>query len=315
MKKLYSLFAVAIMAASASAQTSTQVLNETFSFTGALNANGWSTHSGISGQILADGSVAKLIAGNTEDLNKAFSTSYTVEAGKLNQVNYSATINIASATGLTTSGDYFLMLSATAGTTGVSSFSARIYVKGSATGYTLGILNNSGGTATPTYGTEVAYGTPSNIVVTYTIDNTSATSTNVATLKIDAQPLLTNATGTSAAPSTLAAIAIREGGSASTGTGSVTIDNLIVNTISPITLAVGDINTTKANLVKNTVVGSNILFAAKADVQVISANGQVVKSASVNENTSLDVSALPKGMYIITGNVNGSSVSQKIIKK
>ena len=82
-----------------------------------------------------------------------------------------------------------------------------------------------------------------------------------------------------------------------------------------VTMAVGDVNATKANLVKNTVVSNNILFAAKADVQIVSMNGQVVKSASVNENTSLDVTSLAKGTYIVTGMVNGKAVSQKIIKK
>ena len=66
---------------------------------------------------------------------------------------------------------------------------------------------------------------------------------------------------------------------------------------------------------KNNVVDNNILFSAKADVKVISMNGQVVKSASVNENTTLDVASLAKGMYIVTGTVNGQAVSQKIIKK
>ncbi len=81
------------------------------------------------------------------------------------------------------------------------------------------------------------------------------------------------------------------------------------------TLAVVDANASKAKLVKNTVVDANIIFAAKADVKVINTNGQVVKSASVNENTTLDVASLAKGMYIVTGTVNGQAVSQKIIKK
>ena len=81
------------------------------------------------------------------------------------------------------------------------------------------------------------------------------------------------------------------------------------------TLAVVDANASKAKLVKNTVVDANIIFAAKADVKVINANGQVVKTASVNENSSLEVSSLPAGIYIVTGNVVGKGVSQKIIKK
>ena len=92
------------------------------------------------------------------------------------------------------------------------------------------------------------------------------------------------------------------------------IDNFKVVT-GDATMAVVDANASKATLVKNTVVDTNIIFAAKADVKVINANGQVVKTASVNENTTLDVASLAKGMYIVTGTVNGQAVSQKIIKK
>lgn len=98
-----------------------------------------------------------------------------------------------------------------------------------------------------------------------------------------------------------------------TGNKQITIDN-VSWTAAP-TASVSDVNSTKTNLVKNTVVANSILFAAKADVQIVSMNGQVVKSTSVNENTSLDVTSLPKGMYIVTGTVNGNAISQKIIKK
>ena len=82
-----------------------------------------------------------------------------------------------------------------------------------------------------------------------------------------------------------------------------------------IVLGTANNNVTKANLVKNTVVENAIVFSTKADVQVINMNGQVIKTASVNENTSLDASTLPKGTYIVAGTVNGKTVSQKIIKK
>lgn len=82
-----------------------------------------------------------------------------------------------------------------------------------------------------------------------------------------------------------------------------------------IVLGTDNATATKASLVKNTVVSNTIFFAAKSDVQVINANGQVVKTASVNESTSLEVSSLPAGIYIVTGNVAGKAVSQKIIKK
>lgn len=300
MKKFYSLIAAIALTATVNAQTT--VVNETFSFTGALNANGWTTHSGTAGQLQSNGSQAVLVAGNSEDVNKAFSTSYPLT----NKAEYSATINVSTATGLSTSGDYFLMFGGTAGTT-VTTFYGRLYIKGSATGYTLGILNNSGGTATPTYGTEIAYGTPANILVTYN-------AANIATLKIDGQPLLINSTGTSAVATNLASIAIRQGGNATSGTGAVSIDDLIARTYTG-TLSVLDPSKTKANLVKNTVVGNEIIFGAAANVSIYNAAGQMVKTAEVSENSRLDVSALPKGNYIVTGLVKGQAISQKIIKK
>ncbi len=313
MKKFYSLLAVVVITATVSAQTATQVVNEPFDFTGKLNANGWVTHSGTAGQLVSDGNAAKLVAGDSEDVNKAFSTVYQIEAGKKSEVNYFATIEIASGTGLSTAGDYFLTLASTAGTN-VTSLYARLFVKGSATGYSIGILNNSGGTATPTFGDEIAYGLSANIAVNYTIDNTLATPTNVASLQINAQPLITNASGTAAAPTTLSSVAIRQAGSGTKTTGNISIDNLTVTTVSA-TLAVGDVNAAKVNFVKNTVVANTIMFAAKADVQILNMNGQVVKTASVSENTSLDVAALPKGIYIVNGMLNGKAVSQKIMKK
>ena len=81
------------------------------------------------------------------------------------------------------------------------------------------------------------------------------------------------------------------------------------------TMAVGDATKGKANLVKNTIVASELIFGASAKVSVYNTAGQVVKTAEVSENSRLDVSALPKGAYIVTGLVNGQAVSQKIIKK
>lgn len=81
------------------------------------------------------------------------------------------------------------------------------------------------------------------------------------------------------------------------------------------TMAVGDATKAKANLVKNTIVSNELIFGAAAKVSVYNAAGQVVKTAEVTENGRLDVSALPKGNYVVTGVVNGNAVSQKIIKK
>lgn len=104
------------------------------------------------------------------------------------------------------------------------------------------------------------------------------------------------------------------GAEASGGTFSVD-DVVITGNVDTTVLAVGDATASKASLVKNTVVANNIIFNVKSDVQIVNMNGQVVKTASVNENTSIDVASLPKGTYVVTGVVNGKSASQKIIKK
>jgi len=76
-----------------------------------------------------------------------------------------------------------------------------------------------------------------------------------------------------------------------------------------------DFNKAKLALVKNTTVGNSLEFAVKSDVTIYNTNGQAVRTFSTKENSSVDVSSLPKGVYIVTGVVGGKSVSQKIIKK
>ncbi|WP_312766463.1 T9SS type A sorting domain-containing protein [Epilithonimonas sp.] len=81
------------------------------------------------------------------------------------------------------------------------------------------------------------------------------------------------------------------------------------------TMVVVDAAKGKVNLVKNTIVSNELIFGASAKVSVYNTAGQVVKTAEVSENSRLDVSALPKGAYVVTGLVNGQVVSQKVIKK
>jgi len=100
--------------------------------------------------------------------------------------------------------------------------------------------------------------------------------------------------------------------SAPSATSRLYIDNVKFN--SP-TMAVVDATKGKATLVKNTIVSNDVIFGTSAKVSVYNIAGQVVKTAEVTENSKLDVSALPKGTYVVTGLVNGQSVSQKIIKK
>ncbi len=82
------------------------------------------------------------------------------------------------------------------------------------------------------------------------------------------------------------------------------------------TLAVGEVLPSKYRMIKNTFVKNNeIVFGADAkDVKVFNMFGQVVKTASVKADGTLNVADLPKGNYIVTGTVNNEAISQKILK-
>ena len=80
-------------------------------------------------------------------------------------------------------------------------------------------------------------------------------------------------------------------------------------------LSTGDIAKLKFNLVRNTKVTNEISFGEKANVKIYNVSGSLVKSASVEKNTSLNVSSLPKGIYVVTAELNGETVSQKIVKQ
>lgn len=141
--------------------------------------------------------------------------------------------------------------------------------------------------------------------VTYTVGGGS---TQTATLA-DATYTLTNSTETAGA---LTFKNAHTGGSTNL---QLRISGLSVTYKSIATMAVSDASKTKANLVKNTIVANELIFAASAKVSVYNTAGQIVKTAEVSDNSRLDVSVLPKGTYIVTGLVNGQAVSQKVIKK
>ena len=95
--------------------------------------------------------------------------------------------------------------------------------------------------------------------------------------------------------------------------GTFSVDDVVISGTAGV-LAVSDVVKANSILVKNTVVGEAIAFAKTADIQIINTAGQVVKTAKVTEGSTLNVSSLAKGVYIVTGTVNGEKVSQKIIK-
>ena len=311
MKKIFTLLSLTSMFFLANAQT--QVVNETFTFNGALNSNGWVKHSGTAGQLLADGSKVNLVAGNDEDLNKAFSTDYIINPAELNKTEYTLTLNVPSQTGLagsTAAGEYFLMLSNQSGT-GINTFYARLFIrKGTGTGYVLGISNSS---STAVYSTvELPVGTDVSVKVAFSVSGANSTST----LTINTETPITSTSAV--APTLLKSVAIRQAGSTTAGTGNVSIDNLVVTTYPSSVLATTDVIKSKNIFLKNTMVDNTLSFQTKgnASVKVYNANGQLVKTATISaQSANVDVVSLPKGNYVVTAELNGEKVSQKVIKK
>lgn len=119
--------------------------------------------------------------------------------------------------------------------------------------------------------------------------------------------------GSGAAPA-LDATSSATRGNADTNNNAADFTKTAPNPENKASLAVSDVTKANSTLVKNTVVGESISFAKTADIQIINAAGQVVKAAKVTEGSTLNVSSLAKGVYIVTGSVNGEKVSQKIIK-
>ena len=311
MKKIFTLLSLTSMFFLANAQT--QVVNETFTFNGALKDNGWVRHSGTTGQLSADGSKVNLVANNDEDVNKAFSTDYVINPAELNKTEYTFTLNVPSQTGLAGSNsgaEYFLMLSSQSGTS-VSNFYGRLFIKkGSGAGYVLGISNS---TSTAVYSTvELPVATDVSVKVAFSVSGSNSTST----LTINNETPITSTSAV--APTVLKSVVIRQAGSATAGTGNVSIDNLVVTTYPSNTLSVGDITKTKNIFLKNSLVDNTLSFQTKgnATVRVYNTNGQLVKSDTISaQNANVNVANLPKGNYVVTAELNGETVSQKILKK
>ena len=311
MKKIFTLLSLTSMFFLANAQT--QVVNETFTFNGALKDNGWVRHSGTTGQLSADGSKVNLVANNDEDVNKAFSTDYVINPAELNKTEYTFTLNVPSQTGLAGSNsgaEYFLMLSSQSGTS-VSNFYGRLFIKkGSGAGYVLGISNS---TSTAVYSTvELPVATDVSVKVAFSVSGSNSTST----LTINNETPITSTSAV--APTVLKSVVIRQAGSAIAGTGNVSIDNLVVTTYPSSVLATTDVIKSKNIFLKNSMVDNTLSFQTKgnASVKVYNANGQLVKTANVSaQNANVNVANLPKGNYVVTAELNGETVSQKILKK
>ncbi|WP_294282976.1 T9SS type A sorting domain-containing protein [uncultured Chryseobacterium sp.] len=83
-------------------------------------------------------------------------------------------------------------------------------------------------------------------------------------------------------------------------------------------LAVSDISSGPVSnrFIKNTLVRNNeISFHADVkEVKVYTLSGQLIKTGSAGNNATLNIAGLQKGNYIVTGVINNTVVSQKILK-
>lgn len=326
MKKLYTLSFILL------ASLSFAQFSEDFTGTGALNAAGWTTHSGTAGQLTISagsltypgltttGNKIALVAGNGEDVNKSIGTAITTAA------YYSTLVNFPNTTGLTTTGDYSLAFGGTTGAS-VTTLAGRLFFKtgAAANTFNIGIWNNSnatGGTGAATYvPTDYPIGTAIFVVVKY--DRT----TNSASLYVnpvigDAEPVatLTNSSGTSTALAQIASVSIREAGNATAGTGNIEYDAIRVADnwayVTSATLGLKQNAISGLNMYPNPVSNGNLYITSNSNsaksITIFDVLGkQVIKTSSINN--TVNVSSLKSGIYIVKITEEGKTAARKLI--
>lgn len=333
MKKIYSLFFVTFTFATAFAQY------VPFTGTGTLNANGWTTHSGTAAQLTIltttgdsgnslakagfatpTGNRAAIVAGNGEDVNFPFTAPLTgvVYYSFLVKYTESTTLNLNSAIG-----DYSFALTSVAGAS-TTAFHARVYSKQGATPNTVsvGVLNNSGGTAAPSYtATSLAINTTHLLVVKYDIaTNTASLFVNPTPGSAEPTPTATNATGTTTAPTQSAGYAIRQAGTATAGTGNAEVDEFRVGTtfssVTPNNLGVNQNSIAGLNVYPNPVTNGtlNIISDANAErnVVVYDVLGKQVLKVTTS-NSTINVANLNAGIYIVKVTEEGKTATRKLV--
>ncbi len=335
MKKLYTLSFTLLAIASSFAQ------HVPFTGTGTLNANGWTQHSGTTpGQLMiletasdngnslsfpglaaSTGNRTSVVAGNSEDVN------YPTSAAILTTAYYSALIkpvdNVGMQPNTSVSGDYFLALGGTAGAS-LTSLPARVYIRQGVTPNTvnLGVLNNSGGPATPAFlSDDFAVGVTYFVVVKYDLAlNTASLFLNPIAGGAEPTASSTNATGTSIAPAAgIASIAIRQGGNATTGTGNVEIDEIRVGetwaSVTPATLSVKQNSIAGLKVYPNPVTNGTLFISTDNNTTKSVAVYDVLGKQVINTiaTSSVNVSSLKSGVYMVKITEDGKTATRKIV--
>jgi hypothetical protein len=325
MKKFYTLSFLLL------ASLSFGQVTDTFTGTGILSANGWTLHSGTASQLtISSGSLTysgltptgnkiALVAGNSEDVNKSVGTAITGVA------YFSAVLNLPNITGLTTAGDYSISLGAQTGAT-VTGLYGRLMLKTgvAANTFNIGLVNTSGTGTTPTYlATDYPTGTPVLVVVKYDrSNNTAYLFVNPALDSTEPVPSLTNATGTTAAPASIASICLRQAGTATIGTGNVEYDDVRAGstwayvTTSTLVLSVKQNEISGLTIYPNPVTKGTLYIssnnASAKSVAIFDVLGKQVLNAKTSNN-AVNVSSLKGGVYILKITEDGKTDTRKLI--
>ena len=328
MKKFYTLSFILLATLASFGQ-----LTESFTGTGLLSANGWVNHNGTIGQLtIATGSLAysgitstgnkvAIVAGNTEDMNKSLPSPFTTTA------YFSVILNVPNTTGLTNvvAGDYSMAFGAGPVTaTSAGTLVGRLHFKAGATpnSFNIGLVNTSGtGTAPSFLATEYPVNTPIFIVMKYTIaTNTASLFVNPALNTVEPAASLTNATGTFAAPTQISNIVLRQGGSATIGTGNVEFDEIKVSD-NWAYVASGVAATQKneiagLSIYPNPATDGQLFVTSSSNVQknisVFDVLGKQVLKANVTDQ-AINVSNLKSGIYFVKVTEDGKTATRKLV--
>lgn len=306
---------------------------------------GWVTHSGTADQIKilttasdsgsslaytgfanSTGNRTAISDSNSEDINLAFSTTATsiAYASFLLKVTDASTMQ---PNNFAYPPSYFGHFAPASGTNVSGGFVSRLSVKqGSIPNtFNLGIVNTTGGTINvtdifPATPPDYAVGTTYLIVLKYDMTGAQGQTSLFVNPVISASeptPTFSSSAGTSAPLTAVNSFCLRE----ATKVGSMEVDEVRLGStwaaVVGASLAVNDVVKAKKSLLSNTLVNDQfkILTKSNSDLQIYSANGILVKQIQAKPNDFINVSELPKGIYVVKITENGKTDVEKIMKK
>ena len=314
MKKNITIFFTLLLLVSAGTLMQAQVLTtEDFNYSGNLNANGWSAHSGSGTNIPATttgltysgylgsgiGNAALVNNLGGEDDNKLLADSINTN----NAVAYlSFLVNVTDpATDKT--GDYFIHLGQRINPSTFTLFAARFFVKITSSVVNFGLSN----TSTATYGTTAfAKNTPYLVIIKYKINTGGNDTTSVwivpsgvpATEALAGTPEVTNTA--TAGTDVINAVALRQGSNSTSS--QVVVDGIRV------VKSWKSINNKLAVLSTNSITFTNIALGASATDSVIVKN---------DDGTSMNISSVTSGSPVLsvlpTSATLAAGASQKFV--